>query len=78
MPAKAEDAGDGFLMNRGSTVVWSGWQFDVPEAGINITLPKLPGVKGTSREQMIFDKPGETGKIPSPMRRPILIPQRHA
>ncbi|MEH0075790.1 alpha/beta hydrolase domain-containing protein [Pannonibacter sp. Pt2] len=64
VPAKAEDAGDGFLMNRGSTVVWSGWQFDVPEAGINITLPKLPGVKGTSREQMIFDKPGETGKIP--------------
>lgn len=64
VPAKAEDAGDGFLMNRGSTVVWSGWQFDAPEAGINLTLPKLPGVKGISREQMIFDKPGETGKIP--------------
>ena len=64
VPAKAEDAGDGFLMNRGSTVVWSGWQFDAPEAGINITLPKLPGVTGMSREQMIFDKPGETGKIP--------------
>ncbi|MBD8892224.1 alpha/beta hydrolase domain-containing protein [Roseibium litorale] len=63
VPAKAEDAGDGFLMNRGDTVVWSGWQSDLPEAAINITLPTLPDVKGTSREQMIFDKPGETGKI---------------
>lgn len=63
VPEKKEDAGDGFLMTRGDTVVWSGWQSDLPDAGINITLPTLSGVKGTSREQMIFDKPGETGKI---------------
>ena len=31
-PVKASDAGNGFLMNRGYTLVWSGWQGDVPRA----------------------------------------------
>ena len=30
---KAGDAGTGFLMNRGYTLVWSGWQGDVPAGG---------------------------------------------
>ena len=29
-PAAQTDAGDGFLMRRGYTVVWCGWQHDVP------------------------------------------------
>jgi hypothetical protein len=29
-PAAPTDAGDGFLMRRGYTVVWCGWQHDVP------------------------------------------------
>ena len=29
IPIKASDAGNGFLMNRGYTLVWSGWQGDV-------------------------------------------------
>ena len=28
-PVKASDAGNGFLMNRGYTIVWSGWQGDL-------------------------------------------------
>ena len=32
-PAKAADAGNGFLMNRGYTLVWSGWQGDVAPGG---------------------------------------------
>jgi hypothetical protein len=31
-PSAATDAGDGFLMRRGYTVVWCGWQHDVPVA----------------------------------------------
>ena len=31
-PAKPTDAGNGFLMCHGYTVVWCGWQHDVPEA----------------------------------------------
>src|SRR5712671_5272183 len=30
-PAAPTDAGDGFLMRHGYTVVWCGWQHDVPE-----------------------------------------------
>src|SRR5437763_876027 len=29
-PGAPTDAGDGFLMRRGYTVVWCGWQHDVP------------------------------------------------
>jgi hypothetical protein len=29
-PTTADDFGDGFLMNRGYTLAWVGWQFDVP------------------------------------------------
>ena len=31
-PAVATDPGDGFLMRHGYTVVWCGWQHDVPDA----------------------------------------------
>ncbi|MGE5269818.1 MAG: hypothetical protein ACM3JG_09135, partial [Thiohalocapsa sp.] len=31
-PAAATDAGDGFLMRQGYTIVWCGWQHDVPAA----------------------------------------------
>lgn len=31
-PATAADVGDAFLLERGYTLLWVGWQFDVPEA----------------------------------------------
>ena len=55
--AKATDAGNGFLMNRGYTVVWSGWQGDiVPGAGrMTFSPPIVPGVTGLAREDFVFD-----------------------
>jgi Alpha/beta hydrolase domain len=32
-PGAPTDAGDGFLMRRGYTIVWCGWQHDVPAVG---------------------------------------------
>ena len=54
---KAADAGNGFLMNRGYTVVWSGWQGDVlPGAGrMTFSPPIVPDVTGLAREDFIFD-----------------------
>jgi hypothetical protein len=54
---KAADAGNGFLMNRGYTVVWSGWQGDVVPGGGRMTFspPVLPDVSGLAREDFIFD-----------------------
>ncbi|WP_417804759.1 alpha/beta hydrolase domain-containing protein [Thalassospira lucentensis] len=62
IPEQAGDAGDGFLMLRGDTVVWSGWQAGLPDDAININLPVLSDITGPSREQFIFDKDGTTGK----------------
>jgi Alpha/beta hydrolase domain len=55
--AKAADAGSGFLMNRGYTVVWSGWQGDLGAGGSRVTLsvPTVPEVSGLAREEFIFD-----------------------
>jgi Alpha/beta hydrolase domain len=54
---KAADAGNGFLMNRGYTVVWSGWQGDIIPGGGRMTFspPVVPGVTGLAREDFIFD-----------------------
>jgi hypothetical protein len=53
----ANDAGDGFLMKRGYTVVWSGWQADVP-SNLPLLKANLPAamrdgrlIVGTSREE---------------------------
>jgi hypothetical protein len=55
--SKAAAAGNGFLMNRGYTVVISGWQGDLgPRAAWKtISLPVVPNVTGLSREEFIFD-----------------------
>jgi hypothetical protein len=57
-PAKAADAGNGFLMNRGYTLVWSGWQGDVLPGGGRMTFspPAVAGVAGLAREDFIFDQ----------------------
>jgi hypothetical protein len=54
---KAADAGNGFLFNRGYTVVWSGWQGDVAPGGGRMTFspPVVSGVTGLAREDFIFD-----------------------
>ena len=55
--AKAADAGNGFLMNRGYTIVWSGWQGDVVPGGGRMTFspPVVPELSGLAREDFVFD-----------------------
>jgi hypothetical protein len=53
----ANDSGNGFLMNRGYTVAWSGWQADAPntppllKANVPIAMENGKPVKGMSREE---------------------------
>lgn len=56
-PVKASDAGNGFLMHRGYTLVWSGWQGDVAPGGGRMTFapPVVAGITGLAREDFIFD-----------------------
>src|SRR5262245_10259923 len=46
--ASANDMGDGLLMRMGYTVVWVGWEFDVPQraGAIRIDVPAATGVTG--------------------------------
>src|SRR5215813_522388 len=55
--AKAADAGNGFLMSRGYTVVWSGWQGDTAAVSGRLTFspPFVPQVTGLAREEFVFD-----------------------
>lgn len=63
VPDKAADAGDGFLMARGDTIVWSGWQADVAPDLFRLDLPVLEGKTGLAREQFVFDRLEETNTL---------------
>lgn len=51
------DLGDGFLMARGFTLVWVGWQFDLPRNGrrIGADLPRASGVQGIVQADFVPD-----------------------
>ena len=63
-PLKVEHAGNGFLMRRGYTIVWSGWQGDILPGDGRMTM-RLPiafengrELKGVVRAEFIADEPG--------------------
>ncbi len=49
--------GSGFLMERGYTLVWAGWQPDAPpgEGRLTLAVPTIPDVTGLSVEEFVFD-----------------------
>jgi len=59
----SEHAGNGFLMRRGFTLVWSGWQGDVPPGADRLIarFPIIPGVTGMVREEFIAEGTGLLG-----------------
>lgn len=55
-PEQAEDAGRAWLLERGYTLAWIGWQGDLAEgAGVRIAVPVLGDVTGPSRDEWVFD-----------------------
>ena len=52
-----EDAGIGFLHRQGYTMVWVGWQADIPSrpGQLALSTPVLKGITGPAREEIIFD-----------------------
>jgi hypothetical protein len=77
-PSSAEGVGDGFLMRRGLTVIWVGWQFDVPDepGRLRLVAPRIPGVEGLVRSDWTVDEPsdrlqlGHRGHTPYPVVEP--------
>jgi hypothetical protein len=54
---KAEDAGIGFLHRQGYTMVWVGWQGDIPSKPGQLALaaPVIKNITGPAREEIVFD-----------------------
>ncbi|GAA4408490.1 alpha/beta hydrolase domain-containing protein [Nibrella viscosa] len=64
-PTTAADAGEGFLMNRGYTLVWNGWDISAAPGNNNLTItvpvaanPDGSPITGPSYEYIVFDNPG--------------------
>ena len=52
---QAGDAGNGFLLSQGYTLVWAAWQGDIrPGVGMQIEVPVVPQITGPSREEWVF------------------------
>jgi hypothetical protein len=56
-------AGNGFLIRCGFTLVWSGWQGDVPPGADRLTarFPIIPGITDMVREEFIAENTGLLG-----------------
>jgi len=69
-PSSAADAGNGFLMRQGFSILWSGWQGAGVMGGDGLMSARLPAapVSGTSREEFVF----EHGQ--SPVTAPLSYP----
>ena len=55
--SKAADAGNGYLMRQGYTLVWSGWQGDLKSAPdtLALSVPTLTGVTGRIAAEIVFN-----------------------
>ena len=55
--SKAADAGNGYLMRQGYTLVWSGWQGDLKSAPdtLALSVPTLTGVTGRITAEIVFN-----------------------
>lgn len=62
----ADDAGIGFLHRQGYTMVWVGWQGDIPSKSgqMALTAPVLKGVTGPAREEFVFDTTTSHARAP--------------
>ncbi|WP_338664902.1 alpha/beta hydrolase domain-containing protein [Pararoseomonas sp. SCSIO 73927] len=54
---RAEDGGNGFLLDQGFTLVWAAWQADAPDepGAMRIAVPVVPDLTGPSREEWSFN-----------------------
>jgi hypothetical protein len=54
-PATEAELGDGFLLEQGYTLVWVGWQFDIPveKGSMQIQVPRIGGVRGVVRSEFV-------------------------
>uniref|UniRef100_Q01R31 Alpha/beta hydrolase domain-containing protein n=1 Tax=Solibacter usitatus (strain Ellin6076) TaxID=234267 RepID=Q01R31_SOLUE len=67
--------GDQFLFDRGFTVAWIGWQFDVPERPelLRLYAPIAKGVTGIVRSEIVVDRREMTHSVADRNHRPYPV-----
>ncbi|HTQ53863.1 MAG TPA: alpha/beta hydrolase domain-containing protein [Bryobacteraceae bacterium] len=57
-PGGDTEFGDGFLLDQGYTLVWLGWEFDVPPGPglLHLYTPAVKGISGLVRSEIIVDR----------------------
>jgi hypothetical protein len=81
MPLDSAAFGDGLLLDQGYTLVWLGWQHDVPErqGRMRLYAPVAVGVAGMVRSEFTPDAPvkqfslGDSGHVPYAVADPSLL-----
>jgi hypothetical protein len=68
MPGK-QNMGDHFMLDQGFTLVWVGWQFDVPPGANNVKLyaPVLTGITGKVRTEILVNQKTTAEVLPYPV-----------
>jgi hypothetical protein len=61
----SNELGDKFLLDRGYTLVWLGWQFDVPDRAslLHFYAPVAKGVTGLVRAEIVVDRKTTTHSV---------------
>lgn len=61
-PVSVRDAGNGFLMRHGYTILWSGWEAGLREfpGALRITVPRAPGFEQIVWDEFLFNERGRT------------------
>jgi hypothetical protein len=63
-PRTAADLGDPLLFQSGYTLVWVGWEFDVPDStNMKLYAPVIRGITGPVRAEIIVDKRETTASL---------------
>lgn len=74
-PRSADDFGDGLLMTQGYTLLWVGWQFDMPSNDLLVYLypPATSGIKGIVRAEWTLDRREDRYSVADRNHRPYKV-----
>ena len=74
-PRTEREFGDGFLFEQGYTLVWLGWQFDVPDTAnlLHFYAPAAKGLKGLVRAEIVVDRKELSHSVADRNHRPYLV-----
>jgi len=74
-PRTERELGDGFLLEQGYTLVWLGWQFDVPDTPnlMRFYAPVAKGLKGPVRAEITVDRQELSHSVADRNHRPYPV-----